>query len=69
MKTHAFQISILIKWKKELIEHFLFKKNYCFYTKLLSGEYYCANDRDLGRKTSIYPDGTVYCDGKTFICS
>ena len=43
-------------------------KNYCLYIKLLSGEYYCLTDAFSGRKTTIFPGGSGYCDGITFSC-
>jgi type II secretory pathway pseudopilin PulG len=43
-------------------------ENYCFYAKLLSGEYYCLTGLSSGRKTTTFPGSSGYCDGRTFIC-
>jgi len=44
------------------------EKNYCFYVKLPSGEYYCKSSTSYGGKTTIFPGGKGYCDGVTFSC-
>ena len=43
-------------------------KNYCLYVKLPGGEYYCLTDVSSGRKTTISPGKSGYCDGITFSC-
>ena len=43
-------------------------KNYCLYVKLPSGEYFCLTDVSSGRKTTISPGKSGYCDGITFSC-
>ena len=43
-------------------------KNYCLYVKLPSGKYYCLTDVASGRETTIFPGGSEYCDGITFLC-
>ena len=42
--------------------------DYCVYTKLLSGDYYCIDSKWAAGKTSVYPGRIGYCDGRTFIC-
>ncbi len=46
-------------------------QNYCLYLKLPKGGYYCLdNGYNYGGsgKTDIFPGGTGYCDGITFVC-
>lgn len=43
------------------------QKEFCVYTKLLSGDYWCMSI-NTSVKTPIYPGKTGYCDGRTFIC-
>lgn len=43
-------------------------ENYCLYVKLPSGEYYCLTNVSPGRKTTIFPGSSGYCDGITFSC-
>lgn len=43
-------------------------KNYCLYVKLPSGKYYCLTDVSSVRGTTIFPGGSGYCDGITFLC-
>lgn len=44
------------------------QEEYCAYVKLPSGIYYCIDSKGVGEKTSVYPGGAGYCDGKTFSC-
>jgi ribosomal protein L40E len=44
------------------------QKDYCAYIKLPSGDYYCVDSKSTAKKTSVYPGGTGYCDGRTFVC-
>ena len=52
---------------KEPVIHSV-QRQYCVYAKLLSGNYYCIDSQGAARKTSVYPGGTGYCDGRTFTC-
>lgn len=47
------------------------QKEYCVYTKLPTGNYYCKDSSWQYLKkaeTSIFPGGKGYCDGMTFVC-
>lgn len=49
------------------------QEEYCLYTNLITkhggqNHYYCISNKSTGEKTSVYPGGAGYCDGKTFIC-
>lgn len=44
-------------------------KNYCAYVKLSTGEYFCIDSSgSYKRKTTVFPGGNGYCNGKTFNC-
>lgn len=59
--------SIKLQSGKEPIIHSS-QNDYCAYVKLLSGDYYCINNKEITEKNLIYPGETGYCDGKTFVC-
>jgi len=44
------------------------QKDYCAYTKLPLGNYYCIDSMGTTGETSVYPGRAGYCDGRTFIC-
>jgi hypothetical protein len=44
------------------------KSAYCAYAKLKSGDYYCIDSLGNAGKSKIFPDGTGYCNGITFVC-
>ena len=41
---------------------------YCAYTKLFSGKYFCLDSQQPAHEVEVYPGGTGYCDGETFVC-
>ena len=59
--------SIADRSGKEPIIHST-QKDYCVYTKLPLGNYYCIDSMEARREASAYPGRTGYCDGITFVC-